>query len=339
MKNLFDYATKELSQDAFLMWLFENYDDPIIGNLANDILGTFCEFEEDEQIKELSVKPQWCKIDISVWIKTNKQDIALFIEDKTFSNEHSQLTVYDGYIDKISDRKVFKIFYKTDIVDVDERERIKSANKENKSDWRILDIFDIIPLFKKYQDIDNLIVLQYIEHIKSIEEAVTNCELPMRDSTQIDSLKWKAFFREEVAPNLISTDDLCWWVEKSNYSYVYFGVRKYNRENDSAIPFLEIRSRDCIGEYKDGIIGYFQVRFLCYGVKEKDFYRNIDKLKGNINKSKFISKNLKWHKKRKDIFPKQLGYSEKLPVHSKEEFISLAKLYLEEYERIMSDWQ
>ena len=25
MKNLFDYATKELSQDAFLRWLFENY--------------------------------------------------------------------------------------------------------------------------------------------------------------------------------------------------------------------------------------------------------------------------------------------------------------------------
>ena len=26
MKNLFDYATKELSQDAFLRWLFENYN-------------------------------------------------------------------------------------------------------------------------------------------------------------------------------------------------------------------------------------------------------------------------------------------------------------------------
>lgn len=26
MKNLFDFATKELSQDAFLRWLFENYE-------------------------------------------------------------------------------------------------------------------------------------------------------------------------------------------------------------------------------------------------------------------------------------------------------------------------
>ena len=27
MKNLFDYAKKELSQDAFLSWLFASWDD------------------------------------------------------------------------------------------------------------------------------------------------------------------------------------------------------------------------------------------------------------------------------------------------------------------------
>lgn len=27
MKNIFDFATRELSQDAFLRWLLENYDD------------------------------------------------------------------------------------------------------------------------------------------------------------------------------------------------------------------------------------------------------------------------------------------------------------------------
>ena len=28
MKNLFDFATKELSHDAFLRWLFENWQEP-----------------------------------------------------------------------------------------------------------------------------------------------------------------------------------------------------------------------------------------------------------------------------------------------------------------------
>ncbi len=31
IKNLFNYATKELSQDAFLRWLFENYKCDVEG--------------------------------------------------------------------------------------------------------------------------------------------------------------------------------------------------------------------------------------------------------------------------------------------------------------------
>lgn len=37
-ENLFDYATKELSQDAFLRWLLENYSDPIVGHAAIKLL-------------------------------------------------------------------------------------------------------------------------------------------------------------------------------------------------------------------------------------------------------------------------------------------------------------
>lgn len=37
MKNLFDFATKELSQDAFLRWLFENY------NCENEDVKKVCE--------------------------------------------------------------------------------------------------------------------------------------------------------------------------------------------------------------------------------------------------------------------------------------------------------
>ena len=339
MKNLFDYATKELSQDAFLMWLFANYDDPKIGILANDILGTFCNFEEDERIQELSVEAQWCKVDIAVWFKTNKREnVALFIEDKTYSNEHNQLSVYDSHIDILTDRTIYKIFYKTDFIDRDERTRIKLTNEKNKTDWRIFDIFNIVSLFEKYQNVDNLIVSQYVEHIKNIQEAVTNCTLPTQDGTQIDFLKWEAFFRNAIVPNLISSDNLCWWVSRSNYSYVYFAVGKNNGENDFAMPYLEVRSRDCIGECKDGVIGYFQVRLLCYGVKEEDFYRNGDNLIENIRKSEFICKHLRWHKNGVESFPKQLGYSQKIPVHNQEEFVALAKHYLEEYQKVMYNW-
>ena len=37
MKNIFDYATRELSQDAFLRWLFENFDDTELKYAAGDL--------------------------------------------------------------------------------------------------------------------------------------------------------------------------------------------------------------------------------------------------------------------------------------------------------------
>ncbi|SDA24790.1 hypothetical protein SAMN02910447_02632 [Ruminococcus sp. YE71] len=49
MKNLFDYATKELSQDAFLRWLFENYDcdDKNVCLAAYSLLREFSKLDMD----------------------------------------------------------------------------------------------------------------------------------------------------------------------------------------------------------------------------------------------------------------------------------------------------
>ncbi|MCR4917400.1 MAG: hypothetical protein K5912_00455, partial [Alphaproteobacteria bacterium] len=41
-KNLFDYATKELSQDAMLCWLFANYKDSELSGVVVDLLNGFC---------------------------------------------------------------------------------------------------------------------------------------------------------------------------------------------------------------------------------------------------------------------------------------------------------
>ena len=43
MKNLFDYATKELSQDAFLRWLFENYncEDKDVCDASRELIMNF----------------------------------------------------------------------------------------------------------------------------------------------------------------------------------------------------------------------------------------------------------------------------------------------------------
>ena len=95
-RNLFFFATKELTQDAFLRWLFENYDDPELEGAVCSLLRDMCEFEEDERIMSIDTTAQYYHIDISVWMQTNKRKIALFIEDKTYSSEHNQLTAYNS---------------------------------------------------------------------------------------------------------------------------------------------------------------------------------------------------------------------------------------------------
>ncbi|MCQ2478488.1 MAG: hypothetical protein MJ091_04665 [Clostridia bacterium] len=99
MKNLFDYATKELSQDAFLRWLFENFDcedNLSLKEASQQVLKKLCKIC-DEEIIEVKTYSQWHKVDIFTVIKTDKRIIALFIEDKVFSGEHNQLSRYNEF--------------------------------------------------------------------------------------------------------------------------------------------------------------------------------------------------------------------------------------------------
>ena len=64
MKNIFDYANKELSQDAFLRWLFESYSDNDLHPVVGALLRNFCNLEDDEQINKIETWSQWVKIDL-----------------------------------------------------------------------------------------------------------------------------------------------------------------------------------------------------------------------------------------------------------------------------------
>ena len=95
--NLFDFATSELSQDAFLCWLFswadnkykENY--PVMNNCAKAVLKLFCNKEIDN-IENVEVHKQENNID--VFVKINNKYL-LIIEDKTYTKEHdNQLNRY-----------------------------------------------------------------------------------------------------------------------------------------------------------------------------------------------------------------------------------------------------
>ena len=340
MKNLFDFATRELSQDAFLRWLFENCKEPELKNAAGDLLKEFCGIDENE-IKAIVTTAQWCSIDISVWI-TLKDDskAALFIEDKTYSEEHEQLERYDTYIKRCENEyhRIYKIFYKTDIVREEEEKRIAETKDENK--WRVYSIEEILPFFEKYVGAKNLILRQYAEHVVGIYRATKNTDMPEKSDTPIDYLKWIAYFENTVISQLSEYRNKCkFLVTKAGpYPYVYMSIWKsgYNK----AVPTLEIRSRDCLPVLRDCSKRYFNVRFLCYNIPPADILQQqtlIDRVKTS---GYFETKGMVLHRNGKDnYFPKQIGYSPKnMTVKNESEFVQKIKEYIECYLELLQDW-
>ena len=176
--NIFDFATKELSQDAFLCWIMNWINYP-----ESDLFSLACEFfvllGVKDFIKEqnVTIKQQVNKADIVVALHSQK--IIIVIEDKVYSTEHDdQIKQYTEYFKDINNqiqmennssepyevRSVYfktGYFYDTDknvvadtIVDGDEFLNLISGEKyQHKSE--ILDEYvdhlkDVLGYYKKY---------------------------------------------------------------------------------------------------------------------------------------------------------------------------------------------
>ena len=130
--NIFDFATGELSQDAFLAWLSvwadEKYKDADLNlnTVARNFLVTLCGNKiSNSDIDTVYVKLQYQKTDVLIDISTKKQNARpqlIVIEDKTGSGTHSrQLERYKDAIKEqlieggdFENREVHYIYFKTE---------------------------------------------------------------------------------------------------------------------------------------------------------------------------------------------------------------------------------
>ena len=314
MKNIFDFATKELSQDAFLRWLFENFNDDEIGYCSCEVLRTLCDLDKNSVITEVSTQAQWQKIDVSVKFKADKINHILFIEDKTFSEVHNQLNNYGEKILKYYNQyKCHKVFYKTaEITD-------KDKNEAQTADWKVFDIEEIFNVFKGYSDTSNIILKQYIQHIELLYTASQNRIKPTSNNGWADWFAWISFFKKELVPKydkkyIVGAEKI------AQYPYVYFYV-----QTEEFKPYLEIRSRDCC----DGI---FVARILCYGVKDfSPQLKVIDKIKAD---KVFNCKNIR---KMKEHY-KQIGIYTSKGVNDNTRFLNEVDKCVGYYADVMAEW-
>jgi hypothetical protein len=120
--NLFDYATSELSQDAFLCWLlaWAHPDNQSVNNLLHRTGTAFlkalylkAERQAPEVIKSIEITKQDGSIDVLCIVNA---ETAIIIEDKTGTSQHTgQLERYKNHIlsKGYSADKIIPIYMKT----------------------------------------------------------------------------------------------------------------------------------------------------------------------------------------------------------------------------------
>lgn len=336
MKNLFDFATKELSQDAFLRWLFESYDssDAEVKEASRSLLIAFINNPKYTvtSIVRLWTKAQDHKADIVVWLEMNDgYKYGIIIEDKTYSSEHNQLLKYqcifeqDKYWNENTNERKY-IFYKTGFIQDWERNTVKNAK------WELFDLKRIRDFWQRYSNGSNLLLNWYANHINKLYELYSNTELVTEPNSKFNAIAWFGFFNNVLKERY--KNDFKIYVENSNYGYSYITFRPLipiAKEDNT--PYLEITSRDC-NVYADGkIIGTNLIaKWLVYGMewrfKEKSIGSYVDKLRDTIDDiqdSLFISD-------RK--FDKVIAHTKKEEINSKEEFLLKLDKILKDYKKI-----
>ena len=345
MENLFDYADKELAQDAFLRWLFSNWQEEDFAPLVKALLKEFCGLSEDENIKDIQSWAQWQYIDLTFYIYTDKTEYALFIEDKAFTSEHNQLKTYDTKIANIEGKKTCKIFYKTSKVKDVERKRVeKRVNADGETEntnWRVYDIFSIAKLLMPYKDNKNLIIKQYIEYICKLMNAAQSSDKPTDNSGNLDYIKWESYFRKVGTGVLKKYGYIEDNIGKSGH-YPYVSIVFQRRENE---PYLEIRSRDCVSKkYRNKtVLNPFVARILFYGadnvegVKISDIIAIQNKMIEKI-KTEGMPFDLTNARKSGSGFSKQIGKYRAEKIDTDEKFIAELEKCAILYNELMKVW-
>ena len=180
--NIFNFATKELSQDAFLCYLLEfskeeykKYEkEHIFANIfLKNILN---KFSLDIEVKKLEIKKQYNNIDILLILN---DEYYIIIEDKTFTSERKkQIISYKDKLKKIlendkrnfDEEKIYGLYFKIGdecLQRIEEKEKTKGMNIKS------LLRKEIINIFENYSG-ENIIFNDYISYIKEIQERTEN---------------------------------------------------------------------------------------------------------------------------------------------------------------------
>lgn len=287
--NLFNYATSELSQDAFLCWLLSyaqekkySGDDDKLQKCAQSLIKVFLLGQkgilEKNLIKEdlivEKIEKQWKYIDVLVRLKCGKK---IIIEDKTYTTDHdNQLQRYKDEFTNDADN-VYGVYYKTGFC-------CETIEDDMYKGYYFFNLERIKEFFEKYDDIDNAIFNNYRDFIIEYHKERNNfIGLPVS--------KWTPTMIQGFYDNLVKkiklkgklTDGHCGYGYVPNKSGGFYGLWlipkgesnfKTNKEQTMKyIPYIQMQfeaKKDLNGKQQSTMKICLKIE-----VKEGDDYINL----------------------------------------------------------------
>ena len=317
--NIFNFATSELSQDAFICWLcnWVNFDDNILSEDEKKLKLLATEFIEKmlgEKLEDrkVNIKRQYQKIDVLLEIQnktefiTNENeknpvvDIYVIIEDKVGTSLHSnQIEIYTKLISE-KNKNINKgkaliktVYYK--IYDEDNMERLKE-NGVNV----ILGRENILELLKEYKDkINNSIFENYHNYLSNIETDVNSYE--KKNLEDWNSNCYIGFFKElknekNLLEHAIGRQKDCSWGYVNNSSGGFMGMWWFPLSEEKINKLTETSDEDIYLQIEQ----YNQKNIIAikYSVPKKN------KNNKELSKEDFEKKVTIASEKRKELFSK-----------------------------------
>ena len=317
--NIFNFATSELSQDAFICWLcnWVNFDDNSLSEDEKKLKLLATEFIEKmlgEKLEDrkVNIKRQYQKIDVLLEIQnktefiTNENeknpvvDIYVIIEDKVGTGLHSnQIERYRELISEknknINEGKALikTVYYK--IYDEDNMERLK----ENGVDV-ILGRENILELLKEYKDkINNSIFENYHNYLSNIETDVNSYE--KKNLEDWNSNCYIGFFKElknekNLLEHAVGRQKDCSWGYVNNSSGGFMGMWWFPLSEEKINKLTETSDEDIYLQIEQ----YNQKNIIAikYSVPKKN------KNNKELSKEDFEKKVTIASEKRKELFSK-----------------------------------
>lgn len=262
-RNIFEFATKELSQDAFLSWFIANCNDPDISEHAYNFINLITGWHFNiGDIKEVEIKQQENNIDVIVdfWTK-EKSDLSshyvIIIEDKTASSAHSsQLKRYAHEMDKWNNEEPDyknrrrKVFYKTGYRTDEDAKEIEAGNMDknnqpyDKGDcWRPFYIDEINDFFSKIETSRSQILSSYVEHISKVYKDLT--EVSNESIDKWNYANWQTFFGKRIKEKF-SYSKSSWHFETWQFQGRLVSAAFYRHPNDKTLNARITKDYPCI---------------------------------------------------------------------------------------------